>query len=79
MAFSGECSFEDKDVMVVQGKLDSIIAELQQIKVILSRHMAGLVCSKDTEVHLPTNATPLKGAQHCAKFARSRMQALHWE
>ena len=78
MAFSGGCPCEDNDVMVVQDKLDTIIAELQLIKVILSRHMAGLVCSKDTEVHLPTNATHFKGVQDRAIFAPSRIQALHW-
>ena len=64
MAISTECPCEDKDVMLVQDKLGSIIAELQQIKVILSRHMAGLVCSKDTEVHVPTSATHFMGVQH---------------
>ena len=78
MAFSGGCLCEDNDVIVVQDKLDTVIAELQQIKVILSRHITGLVCSKDTEVHLPTSATHFSDVQHCAKFAPSRMQALHW-
>ena len=78
MAFPGGYPFEDNEFMVVQDKLDTIIAELQLIKVILSRHMAGLVCSKDTEVHLPTNATHFKGVQHYAIFVPSRIQALHW-
>ena len=76
MAFSGGCPCEEKDAMVVQDKLDSIIAELKQIKIILSWHMAGLVSSKDTEVHLSTDATQVEAVQRCARLATSKMQGL---
>ena len=54
------CSCEENDVDVVQDKLDFIIAELKQIKIILSRHMADLVSSNDTEVHDSTIAICFK-------------------
>ena len=77
MAIRERCSCEDKDVDVVQDKLDYISAELKQIKIILSRHMTGMVSSKDTEVHLSTIATNVKGIQNCARLVSSRWQALH--